>query len=213
MSINAHASRAIVHTDQARRNVHYCIMNKPREDVIAYLRRVMEVTGSDLTGIARKAGLAASTLTRFYNGERVKHVPSLTSVRKIEAATNVRFEPSRRDDQTLMTRRFKAALWAVWGQNEDDAAEELGVSAAILKAIESGHAAPGPSLLEEFHRLGGFPPAWFQEGRWEGIPSPVAGRAGAYDPDLIPSHIRIQDDGVLEERAKGEKKKTSSKAS
>lgn len=54
-----------------------------------YLDRVMKETGLDLTGIARKAGIDPSTITRPYNNPRWKTRISLKVLRKIAKLTKV----------------------------------------------------------------------------------------------------------------------------
>ena len=62
--------------------------DRDRELIRAFMERAAEAVGADLTGLARRAGMAPSTITRFVNGE-VKHLPSARTLLKISAASGV----------------------------------------------------------------------------------------------------------------------------
>ena len=53
------------------------------------IERMMEATGLDATGLARRAGLAASTLTRFMYNNDLGHTLSARTLAKLHAATGV----------------------------------------------------------------------------------------------------------------------------
>ncbi len=86
----------------------------------------------------------------------------------------------------LAARYFAAARWACWEDNLDLAADRLKVSKELLQQIERGDADASSELLTRFHMCSGFPLRWFLEGSWDDVPSPLGGRAGAFDPDLVP---------------------------
>lgn len=56
-----------------------------------YVRTVMERTGLSATGLANRAGIASTTLTRAMNDPQHKFQLSLTTLQKIEAATGIPF--------------------------------------------------------------------------------------------------------------------------
>lgn len=63
--------------------------NPPLSESRRYLERVRKDTGLDLTGIARKASVDPSTLTRAVNDPKWPTRISLKVLRKIQAATGV----------------------------------------------------------------------------------------------------------------------------
>lgn len=63
-------------------------MDRDRELIRAFITRAAEVARTDLSGLARRAGIAPSTLTRFMNGE-VKHLPTARTLLKISAVTQL----------------------------------------------------------------------------------------------------------------------------
>jgi hypothetical protein len=54
------------------------------------VERMMRETGLDATGLARKAGLAASTLTRFMNNDDISHTLSARTLARLQEATGIR---------------------------------------------------------------------------------------------------------------------------
>ena len=63
-------------------------MGEDRQLLQDYLRRAAEAAGTDLTGLARKAGLSPSTITRFVNGDE-KHLPSTRTLTKVAEASGL----------------------------------------------------------------------------------------------------------------------------
>ncbi len=59
------------------------------EDTKAYVRHVMEVTKLSATGLAKKAGMPSTTLTRPLNDPEHKFSLSSTTIEKIAAATGI----------------------------------------------------------------------------------------------------------------------------
>lgn len=64
-------------------------MNSLREQQIAWLDHIKEMSGLTITEIARSAKLDPSTLTRFYKSDESSYALSSRSVKKIEDATRV----------------------------------------------------------------------------------------------------------------------------
>jgi hypothetical protein len=61
------------------------------DDDLRYLQKVLADTGLKPGGLAKKAGIAGSTLTRRLNAEGYKFVLSMPTIKKIEEATGIRF--------------------------------------------------------------------------------------------------------------------------
>lgn len=61
------------------------------DDDLRYLEHVLAATGLKPGGLAKKAGIAGSTLTRRINGEDYKFVLSMPTIKKIEEATGISF--------------------------------------------------------------------------------------------------------------------------
>lgn len=71
-------------------------MDDDQLEARAYLDRLMAVTGETLTNLARGAGMAPSTLTRFHSdaGATLKHTLGLRTIRKLEERWKVPFKAS-----------------------------------------------------------------------------------------------------------------------
>jgi transcriptional regulator with XRE-family HTH domain len=67
------------------------------------INRMLAATGLDLTGLARKAGVSPSTLTRFMNSP-VKHTVSAKTLQKLSGATGVRITMGGDLDDPRLTR-------------------------------------------------------------------------------------------------------------
>ncbi len=165
------------------------VMDEDQKAAISLLDEAKEATGLDLTGLARQCGVAPSTFTRFYSG-RVKHSLSDRTQRKIRSVMASYGKGSSGISGELFpvptaARRFKAARWGWYGDNQARAAEHLGIGSKDLDTIEAGEVAAPDALLMRFNAVSGIPLWWFLEGRWDGIGSELAGRIGAFDPDLI----------------------------
>lgn len=66
-------------------DAHPVGMFDPREAIRQYVRAVMAETGLDATTLARRVGLAPSTLTRFLNDTRASHTLSTRTLQKLSA--------------------------------------------------------------------------------------------------------------------------------
>ena len=67
-------------------------MSEPlRAAIRSYLDQVMAETRLDLTGVARRAGVQPSTLTRFYNNPDHPHILSTRTLTRISDTTGVPF--------------------------------------------------------------------------------------------------------------------------
>lgn len=61
------------------------------DDDLRYLQHVLEATGLRPGGLAKKAGVAGSTLTRRLNDDGYKFVLSMPTIKKIEEATGINY--------------------------------------------------------------------------------------------------------------------------
>ena len=87
---NAHPSSAFLRRDSDGLNVQILqsVMTDEQKFVRELLTRMMEVSGTDPTGLARMAGLSPSTITRFFNSD-TKHTLTTTTLFKLSRATGV----------------------------------------------------------------------------------------------------------------------------
>jgi DNA-binding phage protein len=71
------------------------LLDEDQEVARRFLREVARLTGWSLTKLAREAGMSHSTLTRFLNGEGVRHTLSartIASLRRAAVAAGVSLE-------------------------------------------------------------------------------------------------------------------------
>lgn len=68
--------------------LNQCVMDREREAVRNFLLEATRRLGTDLTGLARRAGLSPSTITRFVNSES-KHIPTTRTLSKIAMASGL----------------------------------------------------------------------------------------------------------------------------
>lgn len=72
---------------------------------IAYVQYVMNILGVSPSGLAKKAGISSTTLTRALNDPKHKFTLSMTTLGKIEGATGIALAPFlESDDQATLTR-------------------------------------------------------------------------------------------------------------
>lgn len=76
-------------SDVARSLCKIAHMDSTIEAQRELLRLMMRETDLDLTGLARKAGLAPSTLTRFMNNDEIGHALSARTLARLNGATGV----------------------------------------------------------------------------------------------------------------------------
>lgn len=68
-------------------------MDADQAETRQLVKRMLRVTGLTPTELAHKAGVAASTLTRFMNKDAIKHTLSSRTLRKLSAASGVALPP------------------------------------------------------------------------------------------------------------------------
>ncbi|HEV2517966.1 MAG TPA: S24 family peptidase [Devosia sp.] len=66
-------------------------MPEPNQLAVDYIRHVLSLTGLSPTGLALKAGISSTTLTRPLNSAEYKFALTNTTLQKIEAATGIAF--------------------------------------------------------------------------------------------------------------------------
>ncbi|MBL8594431.1 MAG: LexA family transcriptional regulator [Devosia sp.] len=66
-------------------------MAEPNQLAVDYVRHVLEVTGLSPTGLALKAGISSTTLTRPLNSAEYKFALTNTTLNKLEAATGIAY--------------------------------------------------------------------------------------------------------------------------
>lgn len=64
-------------------------MDPHREAALTYVRALVKETGLDLTNLARRAGVAATTLTRFHNDPDYVNSLSARTLKKLSDATGI----------------------------------------------------------------------------------------------------------------------------
>lgn len=100
-----------------------------REAVRQFLLTAAAAMQTDLTGLARAAGMAPSTVTRFVNNPDTKHVPSTRTLLKISKVSGVPMPDSRpRELSRGQQVRILAAVAEAVGLTLPEAALLAGVS-------------------------------------------------------------------------------------
>ena len=118
-------------------------MNLERERIRTWLRDVLAQTGDSPTALAKKAGLAQSTLTRFLNAEDAPLL-GLRSITKIAAVSKVPapgFQTANGEDAT----NFQEAEASPFLMDEQSQHERV---AAAVEAIIGGRQAADPWVMK-----------------------------------------------------------------
>jgi transcriptional regulator with XRE-family HTH domain len=82
------------------------VIARDRKTVRDFLLAAAEHAGTDLSGLARRAGLAPSTLTRFVNGES-KYLPTTRTLAKIAEASGYGTPTLGRPDRSQFLEAFQ----------------------------------------------------------------------------------------------------------
>jgi transcriptional regulator with XRE-family HTH domain len=164
---------------------------------------MMRVTGLDATGLARKAGLAPSTLTRFLNNQDASHSLSYSTLIKLSAVSGVtigaavssghRNGSSPGDADGTIATRLRAARWACWGEDKERAAWALNTPVEFLDDMVDGKIGVPLDFLVRFCGLTGCPMNWLLHGRWDQMAPVMAARIVFHTPALVPAQaVSIQ---------------------
>lgn len=180
--------------------------SKPMEPWPDRLRRMRKAAGYTQAGAAEALGIAAASIAQWEIGrtkpsrDRLMDVSRIYKVSVEEVCGTDLPKPKPTPDRPDWALRFAAAIWAVWGDDVELAASPdwLNTGAALLEKISSGKQEADAWLLMRLNAKTGIPLWWFSEGRWDGIPSEIAGRIGAYDRSLIPDHPGASDAAPME---------------
>jgi hypothetical protein len=97
---------------------------RPQDVTRAWLKAVLEKTGLDPTGLAAKAGLHPSTLTRFVNNENVTHDLSRRTVSGIEKATGIAYGQDKVRQRTLGLAEPEGSAYVVEAGDGDSRIDE-----------------------------------------------------------------------------------------
>lgn len=109
--------------------------------VRAYIEQVLERTGWDASTLARRAGLASSTITRFLNSDTHRYVLSVRSLMKVAAASGV---PLPRQLGDAVAAAAHAAHASMPGVKSDGEPMEMPLSALPSRDLPVlGHAEAG----------------------------------------------------------------------
>lgn len=90
MCIIALASRALLQTANCGKMCKDAHMDADKEVARYIILEARRLTGKSLSRLAREAGSAASTLTRFINKEDFKYTPSTSTLIKIQQIAGMR---------------------------------------------------------------------------------------------------------------------------
>jgi transcriptional regulator with XRE-family HTH domain len=119
------------------------MMDAHQKAVRDLVERMLAATGLDLTNLAEKAGLSASTLTRFMNG-KAKHTLSAKTLQKLSEASGVPVTLGEPPDDARLTRLV--AAYQTMGETARQALEriarELVSTAPALPPKAKGRAPP-----------------------------------------------------------------------
>lgn len=66
-----------------------CVVSDNSDDIRGWVRAICDFTGLTLTALARDAGVASTTLTRFMNDEKTNHTLSARTLTKIGAVAGL----------------------------------------------------------------------------------------------------------------------------
>ena len=132
-------------------------------EVRAYINRVLEEGEYSLTGLARLAGVSATTLTRFMNADNHAFNLSTTTLAKIAQATGIAYTASPGTGSTLAQRIKDARKRASMSQAE--LAYQMRVTRGAAGQWESGETTPSASNLIEIANILGVGVEWLATGR------------------------------------------------
>lgn len=130
------------------------VMSEQQEAIRDRIKRLSEATGKSYSALARDAGLATSTLTRFMNNPSVTHLLSTRTLAKLNALSQTPIDNGPPEDPALLKRmgeRMRLAR-SVFTPNTPDheVAGAIGWSVAQMEAIFAGAEAPSLGALRTF---------------------------------------------------------------
>lgn len=97
---------------------------RPQDITRAWLKAVLEKTGLDPTGLAHKAGVHPSTLTRFVNNENVTHDLSRRTISGIEKVTGIAYGEHRVRPRVLQVSEPEAQAYVIDSPDNDRRIDE-----------------------------------------------------------------------------------------
>lgn len=128
-------------------------LKEQRERQRATIRRVMEVTGLNLTTLAKRASVAHTTLTRYMNKD-VSHILSARTMAKIEGVAAGLMPEGTSDEPCLLRdlgKRMKLVRDVMAPNTQDDAiARALGWTPEDMRRAFSGEIKPSLAQLLSF---------------------------------------------------------------
>lgn len=158
-----------------------------QEEVRAEIRNLERFTGMSLSAIADAAGVSASTLTRFMNKKKVKHVPGNRTMAKIRAAFPG-FASGTRDNPAILagvSERMRQARQALAPNTDDDTiAAIVGWGLEEMTAVLTGTRAPSLTTLRAFALRVNVTADFLLYGKLEGLPRASEIRLLAMFPGL-----------------------------
>lgn len=134
-------------------------MEPSRDEILRWIRGVLKDTGTTPTALARKAGIASTTLTRFLN-ENDKTVLSFRSIAKIAHAASVPplglspTEPREVPDEAVPYNISKAGLLSRIKLIEAAIGDRPAASAWLMQSrvLEDAGYLPGDILIVDLNR-------------------------------------------------------------
>lgn len=172
-------------------------MHKKRQAVLDLLDRMAKAVNKDLSGLARSAGLAPSTLTRFVNGEAT-HILSTRTLSKLSEASGVPIDfdsgersrnippPSLAWIAAARAQRMKIVRATMAPTYSDEAvAELLDMPIDRLRHILEGKIDPTLDELDRFVRRMRITADFVLSGKFDGMPRQSEARLIAAHPELL----------------------------
>jgi transcriptional regulator with XRE-family HTH domain len=149
---------------------------------------------NNMRGLSRAAGLGPTYVRDLLTPGR-KNNPKLGEIYRLadalgctvtELMSPILRKKPQRTPQQLRAARFRAARWAVWGDDVGLAARWLEIEPDRLRRIERAEEPLPDDILRNFCLLTSCPLAWVEAGQMEGMPDRMLARAVYSDPTLVP---------------------------
>lgn len=148
------------------------------------LDKRMKEIGTNRKAVSRAAGLNETYLRDIIKGKSknptANRLDKIYAVLDAMAAGSIPKSLNEPSDQAI---RFSAAIFGCWGTDYALAADRLEIDQPAIHRMERGDTPVPPEVLIRFHLKTGIPLWWFSDGRWDGVPTEIAGRMGHVVPD------------------------------
>lgn len=166
-------------------NMHNMNINEQREQQRRLVDRMAAALNTDYTGLARIAGVAASTITRFMNSN-VEHLLTTRTLAKLENAAHLGVQSATAPFPRHVGQRMRMARQAMAPDTPDDkVAAVIGWSEDQMRQIFAGAAAPSWDEFRSFTRRMRVTSDFLLFGSLEGLSVRAEARLLAAFPSLV----------------------------